>query len=129
FDYFDWAGIAPNSFAQPRLWKLIQLMGAPAGGTPPSVAITSPASGAIVSAAVTVSGTAADDVGVSRVEVSVDGGSPQVATGTTTWSLTLNTLALANGLHTIVARAVDTAGTSSTVSVTVTVSNDTTPPS
>ena len=25
FDYFDWAGIAPNSYAQPKLWKVVQL--------------------------------------------------------------------------------------------------------
>lgn len=25
FDYFDYARIAPNAFAQPNLWKTIQL--------------------------------------------------------------------------------------------------------
>jgi hypothetical protein len=24
-DYFDWAGIAPNSYAQPALWKRVRL--------------------------------------------------------------------------------------------------------
>ena len=27
FNYFDWAGIAPASYAQPRLWKWIRLVG------------------------------------------------------------------------------------------------------
>jgi hypothetical protein len=27
FDTFDWAGIAPNSYAQPYLWKRVQLIG------------------------------------------------------------------------------------------------------
>src|SRR5207249_1249588 len=42
--------------------------------------------------------------------------------------LALNTLSLANGPHTLVARAVDVAGNTSTTSVAVTVLNDTTPP-
>src|SRR5205807_6304192 len=28
-DHFDWAGIAPNSYAQPALWKRVQLTDAP----------------------------------------------------------------------------------------------------
>ena len=130
FNYFDWAGIAPASYAQPRLWKWIRLVGTvpPPDTTPPSVALTAPASGATVSGLLTIAGTAADSVELARVEVLVDGGAPQPATGTTTWSLALNTLSLANGPHTLVARAVDVAGNTSTTSVAVTVFNDTTPP-
>src|SRR5688500_1396522 len=49
--------------------------GAPPPGdtTPPTTSITSPAGGAIVSGTVTVSANASDNVGVSRVELFVDG--------------------------------------------------------
>lgn len=128
FDYFDWAGIAPASYAQPNLWKRIQLADAPPDTTPPSVAITSPSPGATVSGTITVSGTAADNVALSRVEVVVDSAAPQTASGTNVWNLTLNTLVLSNGTHAVVARALDAASNTSTASVSVTVSNDTTPP-
>jgi len=60
--------------------------------TPPTVAITAPLSGASVFGAVPVAGTAADNVALARVEVLVDSGAPQTASGTILWSLTLNTL-------------------------------------
>ena len=41
--------------------------------TPPTVAVTSPAAGSNVSGAVTLSATAADNVGVSSVQFLVDG--------------------------------------------------------
>jgi hypothetical protein len=103
---------------------------------PPSVAISSPAQGASLTGTTTVSGSASDNVGVAKVEVSVDGGSYQLALGTKSWSFALNTPAYANGSHTIAARATDTSGNASAVSVSVTFSNsastpppaDTTPP-
>src|SRR5439155_11274546 len=42
-------------------------------GTPPTVSITAPAAGAIVSGAVTVSASAADNVGVGGVQFQLDG--------------------------------------------------------
>jgi hypothetical protein len=131
FGTFDWARIAPNSYAQPRLWNRVQLVGVPsppADITPPSVAITSPSSGATVSGTVTISGTAAADVGLRRVEVLVDSGAPQTASGTSLWTLALDTRAWPNGPHTVVARAVDTVGYTSSASVSVTVANDLTAP-
>ncbi|MBI4057649.1 MAG: right-handed parallel beta-helix repeat-containing protein, partial [Elusimicrobia bacterium] len=98
----------------------------PPDTTPPSVAITSPVNGATVSSPFTVVGTASDNVGLARVEVQVDGGSPQTASGTTNWSLSLN---LANGSPSILARAVDTSNNTSTHTISVTVSNSTSPPS
>jgi uncharacterized protein DUF4082/Big-like domain-containing protein/putative Ig domain-containing protein len=76
----------------------------------PSVAITSPASGSSVSGTVSVSGTASDSVSISSVQVSVDAGSYSPASGTNTWSFSLNTDSLANGSHTLTAQATDTAG-------------------
>jgi hypothetical protein len=92
---------------------------------PPSVAVTAPAAGATVSGSVPVSGTAADDVSLAKVELSVDGGGYQAAQGTTSWTSTVDSTKLANGSHTLTARATDGAGKTSTAAVTVSVSNST----
>ncbi len=80
-----------------------------------SVSITSPSDGATVITAAgsfTVSGTASDNTGVDKVEVSIDGGAFAAATGTTSW--TFNAAGLSDGSHTITARATDSAGNSAT---------------
>lgn len=97
----------------------------------PSVTIASPAPGATVAGTVTVSGSASDNVAVSRVDVGVDGAGFKTATGTSSWSLGIDTRTYANGTHTITARATDTSANTTSTSVTVTVANtvaDTTPP-
>ena len=93
--------------------------------TAPSVNIGSPANGSTVSGTITVSGTSADNVSVSKVETSVDGGAYSMASGTTSWSRTLDTTTLSNGSHTISARATDTSNNVRSTSVSVTVSNST----
>jgi hypothetical protein len=99
---------------------------------PPVIVITAPANGATLNAsAVTVTGTASDNIGLAKVEVNLNGGAFGTAVGTTTWTfgLTLN-----NGTNTIVARATDIAGNTNTTQVVVTFSgtgpivNDTTKP-
>jgi Bacterial Ig domain len=92
---------------------------------PPTVWIDAPASGATVSGALSVAGRAADDVGVARVEVQVDGGTWRSASGTTSWTAAIDTTTVTNGTHTIAARATDTAGQQTTASISVTVSNAT----
>jgi hypothetical protein len=99
-----------------------------AATAPTTVSITSPASGAAVSGTVTVSGSASSGAGVSSVQVSVDGGAYQPATGTGSWAYALDSTQIANGSHTITAKAVDGAGGSATSSVSVTVSNSTSGP-
>lgn len=89
----------------------------------PQVSITAPASNSTVSGTLTVSGTAADSAGISQVQVSVDNGTPQLATGTTSWTASIDTTALTNGTHTINVQATDPDGNVGTASVTVTVSN------
>jgi hypothetical protein len=92
-----------------------------AGDRPPVVTIASPADRTSVTAGtVTVKGTAADDVGVAKVEVQVDGGAFQPATGTTSWTYAWGTAGL-SGAHTVTARATDSAGQTATRSATVTV--------
>jgi hypothetical protein len=88
----------------------------------PTVAITSPSSGATVSGTVSVSGTASDSVAISSVQVSLDGGSYSNASGTNSWTFSLNTASLSNGAHSVSAKTTDAAGisaTSSTVGLTV----------
>jgi Bacterial Ig domain/Putative Ig domain/Immunoglobulin domain len=93
----------------------------------PSVAITSPTSGSSVSGTVSVSGTASDSVSISSVQVAVDGGSYSLASGTNTWSFTLNTSSLSNGAHTLTAQAKDAAGiTATSSSLALTVNNSST---
>lgn len=97
--------------------------------TPPTVSISAPTDGATVSGTTTVSANASDNVAVQSVQFLVDGG--PVATDTSApYSTQLDTTALANGTHTLTARATDTSGLQTTSApVSVTVSNDTTAPS
>jgi hypothetical protein len=93
-------------------------------GTPPTVSITAPAAGATVSGAtVSVTASAADDRGVASVQFRADGTDIGAADTTAPYSATWNSLAVANGPHSLTAVARDTDGnttTSAAVSVTVT---------
>jgi hypothetical protein len=98
----------------------------------PTLSITAPSGSAVVSGQIMVKGTASDNVGVARVQVSVDGGSDAVAAGTSSWSLPLDTTRL--GSRSVTARATDGSGNASLVSVSFSVSNvaasaDAVPPS
>jgi hypothetical protein len=93
--------------------------------TPPTTSITSPANGATVSGTVTVSANASDDVGVSRVELYVDGTLHSTDTSSP-YSFSWSTTAVANGSHSLQTRAFDAAGNSGASGVvSVTVSNAT----
>ena len=65
--------------------------------TPPVITIGSPANNATVSGTMTVTGTASDNVAVASVTVSIDGGTLITASGTTSWTFSTNSVALANG--------------------------------
>ena len=77
---------------------------------------------------VSIAGTASDNTAVTRVEVQVDGGAFALATGTTNWTFSLDTAALAEGSHLIVARAVDRAGNSATDAISLSVDGSGTEP-
>jgi len=97
--------------------------------TPPTVAVTNPAGGATVIGSITIGATASDNVGVAGVQFTLDGvnlGAEQTAAGP--YAMTWNSATVANGAHVIAAVARDGAGNQQTSSVTVTVANDTTPP-
>ncbi|MDE3245768.1 MAG: M4 family metallopeptidase, partial [Acidobacteriota bacterium] len=101
------------------------------GGAPDTTAPTVSASESGASGTITLAATASDANGVTKVEFYVDG----VLKGTDTtapFSLALDSTTLANGSHTLVAKAYDPSGNVGTsTSVPFTVSNtagDTTPP-
>jgi outer membrane protein assembly factor BamB len=90
----------------------------------PSVTITGPSAAKPFSATVTVTGTASDpEGGLSRVEMSLNGGGWSPVTGASTWSYPLDTTALRNGKHTIQVRAFDGANFSDIAELNFTVSN------
>jgi hypothetical protein len=97
---------------------------------PPTTAITAPANGATVSGTTSVTASASDNVGVTRVEFYLDNALQSTSTSAPyQWSW--NTTTSANGSHTLTSRAYDAAGNVGTsANVTVTVNNvvDTTPP-
>ena len=85
---------------------------------PPTISIGYPPNGdTFTTPTITVSGTASDDKGVSKVEVKIGAGSWQLASGTTSWS---KQVTLSPGSNTIYAKATDTSGNpSNQASVTV----------
>ena len=96
--------------------------------TPPTATASESGSSAII----TLSATATDNVGVTNVEFYVDG-TLKGSDNSSPYALALDSTTLANGSHTLVAKAYDAAGnvgTSAGVAFTVSnVSSDTTPPS
>ena len=96
--------------------------------TPPSVAITAPGNSATASGTVSVSASASDNVGVTRLEFYVNGVLQSTDT-TTPYLYSWNSAALAAGSYTLSAKAYDAAGNVGTSgNVSVTVVNDTAAP-
>src|SRR5436190_2160446 len=106
--------------------------GPPPDTTPPTVSITSPASGQTVSGTTSVTANAADNVGVAGVQFLLDGANLGAEDTSAPYSVSWDTTTASNASHTLTARARDAAGNATTSSaVTVTVANssgDTTPP-
>ena len=112
----------------PSVAAIIRIPGdvlVPPDTTLPTLSIMTPTPDQILTGpepglAVNVTGTAADDVGLQVVEVSVDSGPFAAASGTGSWSFT--TQVLGAGPHVIAARAKDNAGNislDSTVNITI----------
>ena len=110
--------VAPNTSATSRNGTLtiagqsftILQAAAPLDTTPPSVTLTAPASGTTVRGTISLTATASDNLGVTKVEFYCDG---TVLEGTslappyTSWC---DTTRLANGTHSFRAKAYDAAG-------------------
>jgi hypothetical protein len=94
--------------------------------TAPTTTVTAPAAGATVSNTVSVTASASDNVGVTKVEFYLDGTLKSTSTASP-YSWSWNTTTVANGSHSLVTKAYDAAGNVGTsATVTVTVSNTTT---
>ena len=90
--------------------------------TPPTVVISAPTSGAIVSNVVTVSATATDNISVTGVQFKLDGVNLGAESAIAPYSVSWNTKTTTNGTHTLTAVARDAAGntkTSTAISVSV----------
>jgi len=104
----------------------------PADTTPPTVSITTPTMGSVVSGTVAISATASDNVGIAKVQFYRD--TTLIAEDTASpYSIQWSTSGLSDGTYFLSAVAVDTSGnTASSSAVRVTKSTsvtDTTPPS
>ena len=78
--------------------------------TPPTVSLVTPANNAVISGNLPISGTSADNVAVQKVEIKLESGIWTTATGTSPWSLNLNSSNFLDGPHVLSARATDTSG-------------------
>jgi hypothetical protein len=105
----------------------------PSDTSAPQVYLNSPNEGATVSgAAVSLSATAFDDVGIASVQFRIDGNAVGSPITTPPFTMSWNSASVANGTHTLSAVAKDPAGNQGTVSRAINVSNsapsDTTAP-
>jgi len=89
---------------------------ASSGGQPPTVSITLPANGAVVSNSITLSANAAAAAGatIASVQFRLNAANLGSAITTLPYSMSLDTTALANGLYTLSAFAIDSTGSSAT---------------
>jgi hypothetical protein len=107
------------------LYSVVGAAPPPGDTTPPTTSITAPVNGATVSGTTTVSANASDAVGVTRIELYVDGSLAGTDTSSP-YSFVWSTTTVANGGHSLQTRAFDAAGnTGSSAAVNVTVSNAT----
>lgn len=103
----------------------------PADSSAPTISITSPSNNATVSNSITISTSASDNVGISKVELYIDGVLKQIDTSSP-YGFSLDTKTLSDGAHTLLVRAFDAANNVGSSQISINVSNpklDTTPPS
>jgi hypothetical protein len=92
--------------------------------TPPTISVTAPANGATVSGSITATATASDNIGVTSVQLKLDGANLGNAFSSAPYSGTLDTTKIANGAHTLTATAWDAAGNQATATtVTINANN------
>ena len=103
-----------NSSENDGLMFEVSIPGSGGGDTPPTVTFTTPAEGATVAGTtVALAATATDNLGVTRVDWFLDGGSTPIASDTSAtggWTGTWNSTSTGDGTHSITARATDTIG-------------------
>jgi len=91
--------------------------------TPPTVSLTFPAPGAVISGTSTIlTATANDNVGIAGVQFKIDGGNLSQEDTTFPYAFDFNSTLFADGVHSLTATARDTSGnltTSTAVSITI----------
>ena len=108
--------------------NLFQAVQSESDATPPTVSIETPVSG-VLSGTVLVSASASDNIGVAGVKFLLDGSPISAEDTAAPYELMWTTGTASNGAHTLTAIARDATGNQTTsASVSVTVSNDTTAP-
>jgi hypothetical protein len=96
--------------------------------TAPSVSVTAPLDGAIVSGPITIAASASDDVGVAGVQFQIDGANFGLEVTSPPYTVVWDTTAGANGAHVLTAVARDGAGNRTTAAaVSVAAANTQTP--
>ncbi|PYS95480.1 MAG: hypothetical protein DMF50_08675, partial [Acidobacteria bacterium] len=128
--YFIWTSNVGSSRLDAFIVKVpAQLLTGSSDTTAPATAITAPAGGSSLAGITAIAATATDNVGVAGVQFRLDGANLGSEVPSAPYTFPWNTLAYANGSHTLTAVARDAAGNSTTSApVSVTVSNDLTPP-
>jgi len=112
----------------PSVARIVRIVNTP-DSQAPAVSVTSPPAGATVSALVTVTAGATDNVGVAGVQLVVDGSPVGTPVTYPPYSFGWDTTVVPNGAHALAARAWDAAGnTATSSSVGVTVGNPLAPP-
>jgi hypothetical protein len=97
---------------------------APTDTAAPTVQVSSPVAGTVVSGTITLSAAATDDIGVVAVQFAVDGVPIGAEDTAAPYSVSWSTKGVADGTHAITARARDAAGRATTsASVSVVVAN------
>jgi hypothetical protein len=116
---------ATNSSSGRNAALLVALTSTQTDGQPPSVGVTSPSAGATVfGSSVALVASASDNVGVTGLQFSVDGGAVGPVLAAPPYSFNWDSTTASNGAHSITARAWDAAGNAATSSaVPVAVSN------
>ena len=94
----------------------------------PSVRLTSPMNGAVLSGVVTLTATASDDVSVVGLQFKLDNTNLGAEFATPPYSLSWDTRTTGNGAHTLSAVARDAAGHVTVSAITITATNDIAPP-
>src|SRR5207244_11846587 len=87
--------------------------------TAPAVTITSPAAGATLGTTVTLAALAADNVAVAGVQFQLDGVNIGAELTAVPYTLVWSTATVANGSHTLTARARDAAGNTASSNIKV----------
>ena len=98
--------------------QIVADMNAPVADTGlPTVSVTGPTNGAAVTGTITISAKASDNVGVAGVQFYLDGNALGNEDTSSPYSLSWDSRTVANGTHTLVAKARDAAGNISTSSI------------